>query len=160
MRMSAEAAEQGTARLQRLQKMKRGNRSSGPVCLLAIHRDHQRRTPISLDDARCSDPNDAAMPAVAINHHAKGIAQNCVVGYTFFNRIHNAAFFFLALAVELVEPLGYFASLGCIFCAEQINDVTSNIHAAGGIDARRNSKCDLARTQRLPTQPRSFEQRL
>src|SRR5436190_23397449 len=133
MRMSAEAAEQGTARLQRLQKVKCGNRSSRSMRFLAIARDHECRPSVSLDDTRCRNPNDPAMPAVAINHHAERVPQNCILAYALLDRIDNAPLFLLALAVELVEALGNLLRLCCFLGAEQIDDVARNVHPSRSV---------------------------
>ena len=62
--------------------------------------------------------------------------------------LQDAALFLLAFGVELIELVGNLASAGRIFHAEEFDDVAGNIHAAGGIDARRDAESDFARSER------------
>ena len=62
------------------------------------------------------------------------------------------------MAVELVKPIGDFACPYWIFHAEEFDDVAGHIHAAGGVDARRDSKSDLSRSKGAATELRYFQQ--
>ena len=107
---------------------------------LSVARYHQNRTPVSFHDAGCSDAYDATVPAIAVNHHAEGIAQRGFTFYAGVNRFQNAPFFFLPFGIELVEFVRQFARPGFILHTEQFDDVAGHIHAAGGVDARSDTK--------------------
>ena len=70
----------------------------------------------------------------------------------------NAAFFFLTVGVKLVEAAGDFAGAGGVFHAEEFDDVAGHIHAAGGVDARGDAKCDFAGRERTAADLRDLEQ--
>jgi len=83
------------------------------------------------------------MPAFAIQHDAIGVAQRGIVADAIFERTQNAALFLLAAGVELVEFRGQLAGARGIFHAEKFDHVASHVHAARGIDARRDAKPDF-----------------
>ena len=64
--------------------------------------------------------------------------------------LQDAALFFLPFAVELVESAGDLAGSRGIFHAEEFDDVAGNVHAAGGVDARRDAKGNFAGGERSP----------
>src|SRR6516165_8768630 len=113
--------------------MEATNGAAGAVCLARVVRNHKSGPAEAFDDSRCSDANNAAMPAVAVDHHAIGISQRGLIGHPSFNRSQNAAFLFLTLAVELVEALGDFAGAPGIFHAEEFDYVLRDIHPTGGV---------------------------
>ncbi len=76
------------------------------------------------------------------------------------DRVENAAFFLLSLGVQLIEAVGDVAGAGRVFHAEQFNDVFRHVHAAGGIQARRDAERHFAGAQRTrAAYLRHFEQR-
>ena len=60
---------------------------------------------IALNHTRGRDPNDTAMPALAIDHDAVRFIQRRIAGYAFFDGLHDAPFFFLPLGIEAVGLL-------------------------------------------------------
>src|ERR1700746_3385832 len=86
--------------------MKSWNRSSRTMRLFAVTRDDQCRTAVAFYDPSRGNSDHAAMPAVSLYHHAERLAQRGVTRQSFINLLHNAPLFFLALAVEFVEPGG------------------------------------------------------
>src|SRR5438270_10591125 len=105
------------------------------VRALEVTGNHQGRPAIALNYTRRCDSNDSAVPAVTVNYHAVGITKSDVFGDALLDCVHDAAFFFLALTVELVEPSGDFASTLGLFCAEEINNIARDVHASSGVDA-------------------------
>ena len=71
--------------------------------------------------------------------------------------IHNVSLFLLTMAVELVEPIGDFASANRILYAEEFDDVAGHVHAAGGVDARSDTKSDFPRSERPTTELCDFQ---
>src|SRR5258707_527781 len=144
MSMPAKSREERAARLQRPQQMKRGNRAAGAVRFFSVLRYHYRRAAIALDHSRRGNTNHAAMPALAVNHHAKRVTQGCVISKLLLNGFHDAAFFFLALSVEFVETLCDFASLRPVLGAEKIDHIAGDVHAPSGVDSRSVAKGNFA----------------
>ena len=112
--------------------------------LLTIARDHKRRTSVTLDHAGGSDSDHAAVPTFAVDHDAECVAKSRFFFEVSDDRLQDAALFLLPVAVELIELVGQLTSADWIFDVEQFNDVAGNVHAASGVDARRNTKCNFA----------------
>src|SRR6185295_1765213 len=140
--------------------MKDRNRSSGTVRFFAVIRDHQGRTAMTLDHARGSNSDDAAMPSVAVDHQAVGFAQGSVFGEALLDGVDNPALFFLTFTVEFVEAIGDFLGAGSVFCAEKIDHLAGDVHSSGSVDSRRDAESDLARAERLASQAGNLEQGL
>src|SRR5260370_8392542 len=96
--------------------------------ILDIARHYQRRPAITLNNPCGSDTDYSAMPALAVNHHAIGVAQNHVFGKPLFDSVYDAAFLFLPFAVQLVEAAGDFAGAPHFFDAEDPDASFSNLH--------------------------------
>ena len=78
----------------------RENISAGPV--------------VALDDARGADADDAAMPAIAVDDQAVGVASARASSRSSCGSRRECALFLLAIAVQLVElhrHLGGFARI-------------------------------------------------
>src|SRR6185437_15137172 len=112
--------------------------------LFSVFGDHQRRAAIALDHASSGDSDHATVPTFAIHHNTESLAQSRSFFESLIDGFKNAAFFFLTLAVQLVEPVRNLYSPHWIFHAEQLNHVPRNVHASGGIDARRNAEGDFS----------------
>src|ERR1039457_1837677 len=100
--MSAETGEQLRTRFQSIQQVKWPDGAARAVRYLAVAGDDKRRPAVALDHARGRDADDAAVPAIAVNHHAEGIAQSGVFFNASLNSLHDSPLFFLPLGVELV----------------------------------------------------------
>src|SRR5882672_9464182 len=94
--------------------------AAGAVGFSAIVRKHQRRASVALDYTRGRDADDAAMPTVAVDHHAIRVVQRWFLFEAGLDGLQNTAFFFLALAVELIEAPGDFAGALRVFHAEKL----------------------------------------
>ena len=140
--------------------MKSANRTARPEGFLAVARNYERGTIVALNHARGCYADDAAMPAFAVQHNAKGIAERRVAADALFERPQNAPLFFLAAGVELVEFAGQLAGTRRIFHAEKFDHIAGYIHAAGGIDAGRDTKPNFGGSGRaIRRNLRDFEQR-
>jgi len=69
------------------------------VRLFAVARQDQRGTPVFLHDSRRGDADDAAMPSVAFDDYAVGLAQRGLCFYALLDVFQDAAFFVLAVGV-------------------------------------------------------------
>jgi hypothetical protein len=154
VRVSAKAGKQIVTRLKSVQQVKRRNGAPRPVGLAVLARQHQRRAAITLDDARGRDSDHAAVPSVAVQHQAKGVAQVGRLRHAFFDRRQDALLFLLAVAVELVQAGSDGARPLRVLDAEQFDDVLGDVHAAGGVQARGHAKGHIARSQRLSARQR------
>ena len=83
--------------------MKRTNRAARAEGLVAVVRNHHRRTVVALDDPCRDDADDAAMPAFSIDNNAIGLAQPGFVGEALFHLAQDSPFFLLAVEVETIE---------------------------------------------------------
>src|SRR6266567_4058733 len=108
--------------------MECSNGTARSVRFTTFERDHQRRAKMALDDTCSGNPNDAAMPAVSLDHDAIGITQRGLLFETTFNSIQDFALRILALAIELVEAASDFARLRSVFRSKQVDHATSDIH--------------------------------
>ena len=63
------------------------------------------RTP-RRDHARRRNADDAAVPALAIDHDAVGLAQRGIAADTFVDRAQNSPLFFLAICIEAIKFSG------------------------------------------------------
>src|SRR5215469_9400557 len=115
------------------------------MSLAAIVGEYQGRAAVALNHASRRDADDAAVPSLAINHDAVCIAEFRFLFEALRDGLENSALFFLALAVELVEATGDFFRAYGIFHAEELYNVTGNVHAAGGVQTRRDAESNSRR---------------
>ncbi len=78
---------------------------------------------VALHDARCGNSDHAAVPAIAVDHHAVGFAQRRFIVEPLPDVLDDAALFVLAVGIELIEAGPNFARSAQIFDAEQIDYV-------------------------------------
>src|SRR5580692_8024119 len=110
--------------------------------------EHQRGPPSAIHDARGKDSEHAAVPC--------GIVQDDAVGGKFAVRIAQGlqleiddfkchSFCVAALVVQAVELFG--ESVGAIgfTCQKEFDDVSSDVHATGGVDARSQAEANFGR---------------
>ena len=125
----------------------------------AIARNYKRGTAKLLDHARCGNADHSAMPAIAVNHHTKSVAQRWLFFHAHFNRFKNFPLFFLPRGIELIEFVSDFLSVLRILRTEQVNHIARNIHAPRRINPWGNAETDFARRQRASAQLGNFQQR-
>src|ERR1700685_3744203 len=101
--MAAVARKESTTGLDRLQQMKRTNGAARAERLIAVARNHYRRTVVALNDPRRGDADAAAGPAFSIAHNAIARAAHGFVGEPLFHLAQDSPFFLLALGVETIE---------------------------------------------------------
>jgi len=128
--------------------------------LLAVARNHQRRTTITLYHARGGDADDPAVPTLFIDYDTERIAQPRLLFKAGRDGLQDASFFLLTIAVQLIEPFGDLAGPQAIFHAEQFDDVAGHVHSACGIDARGDAECDFSRREGATAELRDIQQSL
>src|ERR1700675_3255226 len=101
MRVATKAREQSGAGLERIQQVKRADGAARAVRLLAIPRNHQRRTSVALHHPRGGYTNHAAVPTFTIDHNAERFAQCRLFFEMRCDRLQNTPLFLLPVAVEL-----------------------------------------------------------
>src|SRR5215470_19625133 len=130
------AVKERTARLERIEQVECRNGPAGAVGFVAVPRNDKRRPAVALHDASSRDADHAPVPAVAVNDDAVSIPQSRFLCEARINLLQNSTLFFLALAIQLVEPGGEFAGTPGVFDTEEFNNVASYIHASCGVQAR------------------------
>src|SRR5579862_367336 len=113
--MTSIAREQLVAGLKRVQQMEGTHRTDRTMRFLAIARDDEGWTPVSLHDSCSSNTDHAAMPRLAVYHDAVSLPQPRFVFKALQNTLHDAPLFFLALGIENVQALGDFSRAAHIF---------------------------------------------
>src|SRR5262249_4595871 len=116
--------------------------------VIPIERDHKRGATAAFNNPGSGNADHASMPALPINDHAKRFTKLGILFQAGLNLVHDAAFFFLPLAIESVEACRQFARSRYVFHVEELDDILRNIHAPRGIEAWRNSEGDLTRSKR------------
>src|SRR4051812_20026172 len=84
---------------------------------------------IALDHPGGTDADDAAMPALAVNDLAVGVAEVCRLGDFLVDFFDDALLALLAITVELIEFHRHLGSLGRITFREQAYDTVGDVHA-------------------------------
>ena len=159
--MASETREKLAAGFEGIKQVESRDGAAGTECLFAFTRNNECRARVTLDDARCRNADDAAMPAVAIDHHAVRLAQRGLTGEPLLNALDDVPLLVLSVGIELIEASGNFARAFQIFHAEQIDHIARHVHAAGGIQSRRDAEGDFGRSKSAAvTKFRHFEQRL
>src|SRR5207248_2388965 len=99
--VAAEASEQVSAALQRVQQMEAANRAARAVGLTRfIARNHQRRAVVALDHTRGSNANHPPVPSIASNDQRVTLTR---VLHLSGDGNQNLLFFLLPVGIELVE---------------------------------------------------------
>ena len=106
VRMAPEAGEELLAPLDRVEKMKAGNRPSGAVHLPILERNHDSRTAHTIDHSRGQDANDAAMPSFSFDHDATACLEDRFFAQAAIYLCEHGGFGLLPLAVQTVEFCG------------------------------------------------------
>src|SRR5262245_50645640 len=102
--------------------MKGGNGSAGAVGFRAINRNNECRPSIAFNDAACSNPDHAAVPAVAVDDNTECFAKHRVLRHSRVNGLNDSALLLLTFGVEFVEAQSNFSGLSSIFDAEKVDD--------------------------------------
>src|SRR5437879_13285767 len=105
----------------------------GTMCFIPVTRNHQRRSSIAFHHSCSSNSDDAAVPAVTIDHDAEGLAQRWILLEAMFNFLENAAFFFLAFTIELIQAGCNLASPARVFHAVKLYYVWRPDHVPGAL---------------------------
>src|SRR5258708_3924416 len=142
--MAAVFREQIATGFDSVEQMKSANRAARTMGLPVFGRNNERRAAIAFDHARSSDTDDAAMPALALDHRAICSAESRIIVEPFDDRGQNLVFGVLAIGVELVEAPGDVASLGGILGGKEFDDGARDIHAASSIDSWPNPEADIS----------------
>ncbi len=160
--VSAVAAEQVGAALERPQHVEGRDAAARALDLVAVDRQHDGRLVEVVDELGGDDADDAAMPALP-RHDDDVVRADVGIGLDQLAGLgDDRRFLFLALRVLDVELLGEPAGLvpGSLVRGEQQpgGDVRRG-HAAGRVDARRQQEADVEAVERLAGQSRPVEQR-
>ena len=147
--VAAEASEKIGAGFDCFEQLKAVDGAAGAVRDAVFNADDERGFGGTFDDARGEDADDAAMPAIAIDDDEACGGKISVGGEAGFNGGERAGFGFAAFAIEALELVGKFSGAGCIAGAEELDDFGSDVHAAGGVDARRKAESDVEAGDRL-----------
>ena len=142
MRVAAETDEDIVAALERFQQMEAGDGAAGAVGLAIFVTEYERGTTGALDYTRGEDAEHAAMPALAVDDEAAELIDRtrCQHGVDLGkNRGLGGATF----GVELIKLHCQLACAVGVTCGEELDDIGSDIHAAGGVDARADAKADV-----------------
>src|SRR5438067_1343260 len=116
---------------------------------------------MAFDNPCGRNANDAAMPTLSVDHHAKCFAKLGILLEAVLNLLHNAALFVLPFTIQLVKTRSQFTHPRHIFLTEEFNNISRHIHAACRIEARCNSKSNFTRSERSRgTQLGNLQQRL
>ena len=110
--MAAEAGEEIGAALEGVEQLESVDGAAGAVGHAVFDADHDGRLGGALDDARGEDADDAAMPAVAIDHQQPVGGEFGVGGEAAFDGGERGGFGVAALAVEPLELGGQFLRRG------------------------------------------------
>ena len=97
----------------------------------------------ALDDARGENADDAAMPAVAVDDEEAVGGEFGVGGEAGFDGGERGGFGVAALAVEALELGGQLGGAVRVARGEELDDLGGDVHAAGGVDARREAEGDV-----------------
>src|SRR5258708_39869545 len=103
---------------------------------------------VTLNHACGRNANHAAMPALAVDHDAVGLAQSGIAVDAIVDCAQDSAFLFLALGVEPVKFAGQSPGARDILFAEQIDHSASYIHASGSIDAGSDAERNFGGAER------------
>src|SRR6266496_5381325 len=133
------------------------NGPSRAMGFVAIARNYQRGTAVALHHSGRCDSNDSTVPAISIDDQAESVFQCGVPVETSLDSFQNAAFFFLAFRIELVEAAGNLTGAFRIFHAEQFHHVSRDVHTASRIDPRRKPESNFGGCQRPPPQLRRLQ---
>ena len=120
--MSAETREEIAAGLDRLEQRKAIDGSAGAVGDAVFDADHDGRLGGALDHARSENADDAAMPAVAVDHEQAVGGEVGVVGEARFNGGERRGFGVAALAIEPLKLGGELGGAAAVAGGEQLDD--------------------------------------
>src|ERR1039458_9840549 len=119
------------------------DRAAGAMGYTVFHADDDGRLGGAFDDARGENADDAAMPAIAVDDE-EAVGGDFGVGAK--AALDNSERGGLDVAPLAIEALEFGSELGGamgIARGEKLDDVGSYVHAAGGIDARCEAKCNV-----------------
>src|SRR5215475_9170003 len=105
--------------------------------------EHQRRPSVALDHTSRRDADDATMPPVAVDHDAMRVAEIGLLFKARLDGLKDAALFFLAVTVELIESTGNLPRPSRFPDAEKLDDIAGHIHPSGGVQARCDAEGNL-----------------
>src|SRR5437870_5571447 len=89
MSMPSVLVKQIGARLQGIEQVESMDGTPGTMCFIPVTRNHQRRSSIAFHHSCSSNSDDAAVPAVTIDHDAEGLAQRWILLEAMFNFLEN-----------------------------------------------------------------------
>ena len=141
--VAAEASEEIGAGFDGGEEHEAVDGAAGAVGYTVFDADDDGRLGGALDDARGEDADDAAMPAVAVDdEEAVGgdFRVGCEAG---FDGGERGGFHVAALAVEALEFGGELGGAVRVARGKELDDVGGHVHAAGGVDARREAEGDV-----------------
>src|SRR4051812_25711437 len=119
------------------------------MCVLTVTGKYDRRTTIALDNAGRGNADHAAMPALTIDHNAPGVAYLRIRGQRGVDLVHDARLFGLAIAIQVMQLLRDGTCFDGVANAEELDDIFGDVHAPGGVEARRDAEGDIAGVNRL-----------
>uniref|UniRef100_E6QIG2 Uncharacterized protein n=1 Tax=mine drainage metagenome TaxID=410659 RepID=E6QIG2_9ZZZZ len=97
----------------------------------------------AFNDARGEDADDAAVPAVASEDEDFFVLQRGVRGEPCVNGLKRGSFGGAALGVELFKFLSEGCGARLVACGEEFDNLGSNVHAPGGVDARAEAEAEV-----------------
>src|ERR1700675_3061124 len=118
VRMTSVAGEQLAAGLEGVEQVEGADGTARSVRFAVFVRQHQGGPPVTLNHAGGGDADDAAMPAIAVDHYAMRVAQIRLLLEAAVDGLQDAALFFLAFGVELVQTRCNLSCACRIFDAE------------------------------------------
>ena len=147
--VAAEAREEIGAGFDGVEQLESVDGAAGAVRDAVFNADDDGGLGGAFDDARSEDADDAAMPAVAVDDEQARGGKFGVGGEARLDGGECAGFGFAAFAIEAFELVGEFGGAGGVAGAEELDDVGGHVHAAGGVDARREAEGDVEAGERL-----------
>ncbi len=160
--MAAEPDEQVGAPFERIQHVEIRNAAAGAVRHVAVDGQHDGGLVVGVDQFRCGDADDAAMPPVAADDQDVVRADGGIGLDRLLRGRHELRLFLLAPQILVVQLLGERAGLlleRAVGGEEQPRRDVGRAHAAGGVDAGRQHERDLIAVDGLAGQPAAIEQR-
>src|ERR1043166_2596071 len=85
MRVAAVTGEQAAAGFDGFEQGESANRTARAEGFVALARDNERWAVVALDNARRRNADDAAIPAVTIDHDAVGLTQRGITRESFLD---------------------------------------------------------------------------
>src|SRR5579871_3493095 len=141
--VTAKTRKEIGAGLNGFEQRKAVDRSPGAVSDTVLHADYEHRLGGALHHTRGENADDAAMPAISVEHEQAFAHQSFVTGEALFDCGEHVCFRLATVAIEPLQLRSQFLCPLMVARGEELDYFRGDVHAPGCVDARRNAKGDV-----------------